>query len=68
MSESNGRLGGIDEIFVNAAELFRAFIACSMVGTMDSLSELEAPPSASYGEDEELILGSWVWCGTANSS
>ena len=58
MSESKGRLGGMEDTFVKAAEDFRARDAVSIVGSTESFSSLEAPPSASYGEGEVLILGS----------
>ena len=55
-SELYGRLGGIEETFVNAADDLRALGADSILGSTDSLSSLERPLSASYGEGEVLIL------------
>jgi hypothetical protein len=45
-------------MLVNAAEDFRALGGDSMLGSIESLSSLESPLSASYGEGEVLILGS----------
>jgi hypothetical protein len=58
MSELYGRLGGIDETLVNAADDFRPLGNDSILGRMESFSSLERPLSASYGDGDVLILGS----------